>query len=319
METPDRLIWHDGKFIRWQEATVHILSQSVQRGTLGFDFMSIHETPRGPAIFKLDEHIQRLIETCRLGSLPLSYSAAELSDAVVETTRRNPGATAIKISAVIPSLEVDVVPQDSTVSVFVAAYDSAADIIARNKGEYVRSRYLKLFIEKEKRNRRNDIMPAQAKVASNYASPMAAKWKARKAGYDEIVLLDEDGFVTEAPTQNIFIVTADGILRTPPAQKVLHGITRQTILELAESMDIKTVVGDLLPEDLLGATEVFTTATTAGVWPVESINEQSIGGGLPGEITLALKSRFDDITLGRDEKFDHWLTYVLNSDANIKQ
>lgn len=310
METQNRLIWRDGNFIKWGEATVHILSQSLQRGTLAFDYISVHETKRGPAIFKLREHMERLVESCQFGCLPLSYSASELCDAATETVRRNIDAKSIKISALIPSLEVDVIPQDSTVSVFIAAYDSEVDIIAKNKGEYHRAPNLKLFIEEEKRNRRKDIMPAQAKIAANYASPMTAKLKARKAGYDEIVLLDEDGFVAEAPTSNIFIVSPNGTLKTPPERRVLHGITRASILELAVARDINVVVEDLLPTDLLSAAEVFLTATSAGVWPVESINNQTIGKGATGETTMALKSHFSQITRGQDEQFNHWLTYV---------
>jgi branched-chain amino acid aminotransferase len=310
MKTQDRLIWRDGTFIKWADATIHILSQSLQRGTLAFDYISINESPHGPAIFRLREHMERLVETCRLGNLPLGYSASEMCEAAIETVRRNPDATSIKISALIPSLEVDVVPQDSTVSVIIAAYDGETDIIAKNKGKFHRARNLKLFIEEEKRNRRNDIMPAQAKIAANYASPMTAKWRARNAGYDEIVLLDEDGFVTEAPTSNIFIVTGNGILKTPPAHKVLHGITRRSILELAAAKGIDVAVEDLVPADLLGAAEVFMTATSAGVLPVESINQQPIGNGSAGDITLSLKSHLAEIEQGQDEKFEHWLTYV---------
>ena len=310
MKTQDRLIWRDGTFIKWADATIHILSQSLQRGTLAFDYISINESQRGPAIFRLREHMERLVKTCRLGCLPLGYTAAEMCEAAIETVRRNPDAKSIKISALIPSLEVDVVPQDSTVSVFIAAYDGEKDIIASNKGEFHRAPNLKLFIEEEKRNRRNDIMPAQAKIAANYASPMTAKWKARNAGYDEIVLLDEDGFVTEAPTSNIFIVTSNGTLKTPPEHKVLHGITRLSILELAAATGIDVVAEDLLPSDLLGAAEVFVTATSAGVLPVESVNQRTIGNGSPGEITLGLKSHLGEIERGQDEKFEHWLTYV---------
>lgn len=310
MKTLDRLIWRDGSFIKWEDATIHILSQSLQRGTLAFDYLSINETPRGPAIFRLKEHMERLVKTCRLGSLPLGYTASEMCDAAIETVKRNPNAKSIKISALIPSLEVDVVPQNSTVSVFIAAYDGEADIIARNKGQFHRALTLKLLIEEDKRNRREDILPPQAKIAANYASPMTAKWKARDAGYDEVVLLDENGFVTEAPTSNIFIVTSTGTLKTPPDHKVLHGITRQSILEIATATGIDAVTEDVLPKDLLDAAEVFMTSTSAGVLPVESINNQPIGNGTPGEVTRRLKSCLSEIETGQDKNYDHWLTYV---------
>jgi branched-chain amino acid aminotransferase len=310
MNTNERLIWRDGNFVPWQEATVHILSQSLQRGTLAFDFMSVHETAKGAAIFKLVEHIERLLETCRLGSLPLTYSSQELEESILETVRRNPGASSVKISVLLPSLEADLVPQDESVAVFIAAYDNKTDIIANLGGERHFSENLKLLIETEKRNRREDIMPAQAKVAANYASPMVAKWKARKAGYDDIILLDNEGYVAEAPTSNLFIVDSNGVLKTPPSSKVLHGITRAAVLELAAAEQVATSLEDLKPEDVLTAAEVFTTSTSIGIWPVISVDNSTIGNGSPGTTTMRLKTRFDRVTDGIDTEFDSWLTYV---------
>jgi len=310
MNTKERMIWRDGNFIPWQEAHVHILSQSLQRGTLAFDFMSVHETVRGAAIFKLGEHVERLLETCRLGSLPLTYSTQELEESILETVRRNPGASSVKISVLLPSLEADLVPQNDTVAVFIAAYDNKTDIIANLDGKRHFSEHLKLLIETEKRNRRADIMPPQAKVAANYASPMVAKWKARKAGYDDIVLLDNDGYIAEAPTSNIFIVDSSGVLKTPPSNKVLHGITRAAVLELAAAEQIATSLEDLTPEDVLTAAEVFTTSTSIGIWPVISVDKSTIGNGSPGTTTLRLKTRFDRVTTGKDSEFDSWLSYV---------
>ena len=126
----DRRIWVDGTLVPWADATVHVLSHSLQRGSLVFDYMSVHQTPRGPAIFRLAEHVERLIRTCELAGLPLAYSKTALVDACAETVRHNPGARSVKISALIASIEVELIPQDPTVSVFVAAYDSAADIAA---------------------------------------------------------------------------------------------------------------------------------------------------------------------------------------------
>ena len=311
METKDRLIWRDGAFIPWADATVHVLAQSLQRGTLAFDFMSVHATPKGPAIMRLPEHTARLLETCRIMGIPIACSKDDLDRACVETVRRNPGATALKISALIPSIEVELVPQDARVSVFIAAYDSQADIIARNPGQAHAPETLKLRIERQVRNRRKDIVPPQAKVAANYSGPAFAKWRARREGFDEILLLNESGTVAESTTSNLFAVI-DGALATPGDENVLLGVTRASIMELGDALGIPCAKRGLRVADLLAADEVFLTSTSKAVFPVRQIDETRIGEGAPGPITRRLADRFERIAAGRDPAFAHWLTLCTN-------
>ncbi len=154
-DTRQRLIWIDGELVPWAEATVHVLSHSHQRGSLVFDYMSLHETPRGPAVFRLDDHLTRFKTSTELVTLPLGQGLAELRDAVLEAVRANPGATAVKISAYLASVEVDVVPVDEHVTVAVAAYDPEADIQARQAVEPWKYRpALRIWLEKDRRNRR---------------------------------------------------------------------------------------------------------------------------------------------------------------------
>jgi branched-chain amino acid aminotransferase len=185
-------------------------------------------------------------------------------------------------------------------------------VIARNPGTYPIRKSLKIWIEKRVRNRREDIMPPQAKVAANYTSPMTAKWAARRAGYDEILLVDEDGFVAEGPTTNLFWVDADGALFTPPEQRVLLGVTRASVIDIAKHLGIDVSEVRITPEDLMKAPEVFVTGTTAGVWPVESLDGQPVGDGSgePGPVSRRLREHFVRVTSGEDPAFDHWLTYV---------
>ena len=311
--TTHRRIWLDGELIPWERATVHLLSHSLQRGSLIFDYMSVHETPRGPAVFRMPEHVQRLLRSAQLVGLPLELGAAEIEAAILETVRANPGATAVKVSAYLPSIEVDVVPLDPHVAVAIAAYDPQADINAGKPNPPHRPATLKLWIEKRVKNRREDIVPPHAKVSGNYTSPMNAKWSARRAGYDEILLVDEDGYVAEGPTTNVFLVDAAGVLATPPEAKVLLGVTRRTILELARALDLSAEERRIRPEDLLRASEVFLTGTTAGVWPVESVDGEKIGRGAPGPTSSRLAARFRAVTRGEDPAFAHWLTPVNES------
>jgi branched-chain amino acid aminotransferase len=281
---PDRRLWIDGELVPWESATVHVLSHSLQRGSLVFDYLSVHTTPRGPAVFRLDEHVERFVRSTELVGLPLEQSQATL---------------------------VDVVPVDDRVSVAIAAYDPGADILAHKKGPVPRFRpTLRLWLEKVRRNRRPDILAPQAKVAANYTSPMAAKWAARKQGYDEILLVDEHGFLAEGPTTNFFLVDREGAVRTPLEATVLHGVTRRSVIEIAEHDGRKVHEGQLTPAALGEAAEAFLTGTTAGVWPVESIDGRPIGEGAPGPVTSELRQRFIDVSSGLDPAFAHWLALV---------
>ena len=304
---PERRIWVDGALVPWDQATVHVLSQSLQRGSLVFDYMSVHETPRGAAVFRLREHVERFLQSIELVGLPLRRGQDEIEAAILETVRANPGARAVKVSAYLPSIEVDVVPMDDRVALAITAYDPKADVIERNPGRYAWRATIRLWVEKRLRNRRKDILPPQAKVAANYASPMAAKWAARRAGYDEIVLVDEDGFVAEAPTANLFWVERSGALRTPPAERVLLGVTRQSLLEIAKHDGIEVAEALIRPDDLARQAEVFLTGTTAGVLPVESLDGAPIGDGRPGPVSTELGARLREIQSGRDPAFAHWL------------
>ncbi len=310
MAAPDRRIWIDGALVPWEQATVHVLSHSLQRGSLIFDYMSVHATPRGPGVFRMGDHVDRFLRSAELVGLPLALGKEEIEAAIVETVRANPGAKAVKVSGYLASIEVDVVPMDERVTVAIAAYDPLEDVIRRNPGEYPKRPGLRLWIEKARRQRREDIVPAQAKVAANYTSPMAAKWEARRNGYDEILLVDEHGFVAEGPTTNVFWVDEAGTLRTPPEDHVLLGITRRAVIEIAKHEGIPVEESKIRADELMEMPEVFLTGTTAGVWPVVSIDEAAIGAGEIGPVAARLRERFLAASSGEDPAFQHWLTFV---------
>jgi branched-chain amino acid aminotransferase len=310
-DAPDRRIWIDGSLVPWQDATVHLLSHSLQRGSLVFDYMSVHATERGAAVFRLGDHVRRFLASCELVGLPLSRGEDEIARAIVETVRANPGSTAVKICAYLPSVEVDVVPLDDRVSVAVASYDPGLDIVARKTGAkpgYAPT--LRIWLEKQRRNRRPDILSPHAKVAANYTGPMVAKWAAKKRGYDEILLLDEEGYLAEGPTTNFFLVDREGTLHTPPEETVLLGVTRRSVLEIAERDGRKVIEERVRPEALFEAAEAFLTGTSAGVWAIATVDDRPIGAGAPGPVTSELAKRFRDVAAGRDPRFLDWLTFV---------
>ena len=306
-----RKIWRDGGFIDWRDATVHVLAQSLQRGSLAFDHVSVHEARRGTAIFRLRDHIERLATTCRIVGLPLAHAVDDLVQACAETVRRNPGAKCVKISALMPSIEAELIPENPHVAVFIAAYDSERDLPSPNLEPRRRRREaVSLKIEREKSSRREDVIPPHAKVAANYTAAMTAKWRARNEGFDDIVLLDGDGNLTEGPTANLFMVDANGDLATPPASKVLLGITRDSIIELAPAVGLRCAERDIAVDELADAKEVFLSGTSAGVWPVVRIDGQRVGDATMGPATALLREKYQAVVLGDDAAFEHWLHYV---------
>ena len=302
-----RKIWINGDFVDWNDAKVHILSHSHQRGSLIFGFIPIFENDNGVFVFRINKHTERIFKSCEIAGIPIAYTKENIKNAIIDTVQVNPGSKFVKISVYIASVEIDVVPQDPFTTVAIAAYEPQEDIIAKNSQPFHSSPELSVWVEKVRHQRRSDIIAPQVKIAANYTSPMMAKWEARKQGYDEIILTDEDGYVTEAPTSNVFIVNAKGILMTAHEDDVLHGITRMSILEITEDESIETNIGRVPLKDLEEAREVFVTSSSHLVCPVIKIDGSPVGNGKIGEVTERLKNRFHEIIKGKENKFQHWL------------
>ena len=302
-----RKIWMNGDYVNWEDAQVHILSHSHQRGSLIFGFIPIFENEGVVSLFRLNDHVERLFTSCATAGIPLDYSPDDIQLAIKDTVKQNPGSIYVKISVYIASIEIDVVPQDPFSTVAIAAYEPQEDIISKNTQPFHVSKELSVWIEKEKHQRRPDIIPPQVKIAGNYTSSMMAKWKARKNGYDEIILTDEEGFITEAPTSNVFIVNQDDCLLTAPEDEVLYGITRKSILEIASNEGIKVSVERIPMSELENAKEVFLTSSSHLVCPVTKIDNEPVSNGVPGILTNRLKERFIKISQGQDNFFSSWL------------
>ncbi len=305
-----RKIWINGEYVNWEDAKVHILSHSHQRGSLIFGFIPIFENDGVVSLFRLNDHIDRLFTSCASAGIPLDYSAADIHLAIKDTVKKNPGSKFVKISVYIASIEIDVVPQDSFSTVAIAAYEPMEDIAAKNSQPFHSSKKLSVWLEKEKHQRRSDIIPPQIKIAGNYTSSMMAKWQARKNGYDEIILTDENGFITEAPTSNVFLVNQDDVLLTAPEEEVLYGITRKSILDIADNECIKTKVERIPLSELENAKEVFITSSSHLVCPVIKIDNNPVGSGGIGFLTDKLKQRFLKISKGQDSFFSDWLDSI---------
>ncbi len=305
-----RKIWIDGALVDWDKAQVHLLSHSLQRGSLVFDYMKVNPTPKGPAVFRLKEHLERFLQSAELIGLPVPLGREALEAAVLAALRANVGAKNVKICAYIPSIEVEVVPMDARVAVAVAAYDPEIDIVQKSVGKPHRAPTLRVRIARERDKPRPKSMPPHAKAAASYLSPMTAKWRARKEGFDEVLLLDENENLAEGPTSNVFLVDREGNVLTPSLQYVLSGITRRSIIEIARDAGRQVFETEIAPARIFEMAEVFLTTTTQGVWPVVEVDGQKIGDGTPGPVSQDLLKRYQDAVYGRDLCFEHWLTYV---------
>ena len=305
-----RKIWINGEYVNWDNAQVHILSHSHQRGSLIFGFIPIFDNQGVVSLFRLKDHIERLFKSCTSAGIPLDYSSNEIHMAIKDTVRENPGSKFVKISVYISSIEVDVVPQDPFSTIAIAAYEPHQDIITKNTQPFYTSKELSVWLEKEKHQRRHDIIPPQVKIAGNYTSSMMAKWQARKNGYDEIIFTDEKGYITEAPTSNVFIINQDNVLLTAPESDVLYGITRKSVLEIAKNENINIKEDKIPLHELENAKEVFLTSSSHLICPVVKIDNRPLESQNLKSITNKLKMRFLKIIQGEDSFSNRWLDKV---------
>ena len=305
-----RKIWINGEYVNWDNAQVHILSHSHQRGSLIFGFIPIFDNQGVVSIFRLKDHIERLFKSCTSAGIPLDYSSNEIHMAIKDTVRENPGSKFVKISVYISSIEVDVVPQDPFSTIAIAAYEPHQDIITKNTQPFYTSKELSVWLEKEKHQRRHDIIPPQVKIAGNYTSSMMAKWQARKNGYDEIIFTDEKGYITEAPTSNVFIINQENVLLTAPESDVLYGITRKSVLEIAKNENINIKEDKIPLHELENAKEVFLTSSSHLICPVVKVDNRPLESQNFKSITNKLKMRFLKIIQGEDSFSNRWLDKV---------
>ncbi len=306
----ERQIWIDGGLVAWDDAQVHLLSQSMQRGTLIFDFMRVTHPPRGAAVFRLSDHMHRFLASCALMDLPVGLDHQALVDTVSQVVALNPDADFAKTCAYLAYNEAEGTPPGRPVSLAVSAYKIPGLELANEQGPDFVPASLKIKIETERRNRRPDIIPPQAKVAANYASPLLAQWHAKQEGYDEVILLDEFDQVTEAPTSNFFIVDESSAILTAPDDIILHGITRQATLDLAAAEGIAVTQVPFTREKVLSAREAFVSNTRVGIVPVQSVDKQTIRNGEIGEVTHRLLRRYNAILNGEDPLSTEWLHFV---------
>ncbi|MGA9170737.1 MAG: branched-chain amino acid transaminase [Nitrososphaeraceae archaeon] len=302
----DGRIWIDGSLVNWDDARIHVLTHGLHYGTGVFEGIRCYKTINGRAVFRLPDHIQRLLDSGKIYFMDLGYSKAQLQEAVIDTIRENVVEECyIRPIAYYGYGKMGVNPLPNKVSVAIAVW-KWDEYLKENDAEKGARLMVSAWTRIDNRS-----MPMHAKATANYANSSLSRAEALKAGFDEAVMLNTNGMVVEASAENIFIVK-DNILITPPiASGALNGITRDSILTLAREYKIPCEIRDISRDELYIADELFLTGTAAEVKPVGEIDNRIIGDGKDGVITKQLKKAFETIVHGWDKKFSQrWLTPV---------
>lgn len=300
-----QFIWHDGQFVKWQDATIHILAHSVQFGSAVFEGIRAYKTPKGPAIFRLREHLKRMLNSCKIYRMPVQYTLDELVEANRELIRRNNIEECYLRPMVIRGYgAAGMVPFDSPVEVYLPCWPWGAYL-----GAGALEHGVDACVSTWHRVAPNTI-PAMAKIAGNYLGGQLIKMEALANGYDEAIALGPDGMLSEGSGQNVFAVDG-GVLYTPPIDgTLLPGITRSTVMAMAEELGVRVSVQPLSREVLYTCDELFVCGTASEVTPVRSVDRLLVGDGKVGPVTRKLQTLYLDIVNGRVEDTRGWLTYV---------
>jgi branched-chain amino acid aminotransferase len=306
-----RPVWIDGAIVASGEARVSVLSHAIQRGSLVFDVGSMRETEQGGvACFRARDHIDRFLRSVALVGLDVRWDKQGLLAAALRTARESGLRSAlVRWSAFIPTMEYDVVPRPTARASVAIAIIGPGDCAVRGEPAPTRPETVHVAIPRDTRKAGPDIFPPHAKAAASYLGPMLAKRRALSYGYDEVVLLDREGRIAEAPTANVFAVV-NGELVTPPVERVLPGITRASLLEIARAEGITMREAHLSPKAFAAADEAFLTSTSLLVQPIASIDGHALPSGAPGPLTARLRDLLRACERGADARFAHWLDPV---------
>jgi branched-chain amino acid aminotransferase len=297
-------IWLDGRLVDWADAKVHVLTHALHYGYAIFEGIRSHDTARGPAIFRLPEHIDRFLNSAKVYRMKLPYTAAEIEKASIDLVRAN-GVPAVYLRPIAFSGygEMGLDPTKSPVQVAVAEWVWGAYLGQDGVDKGVRAT-VSSWVRMDSRS-----LPPQAKCAANYANSALAKMEAVVAGYDEAILLNMAGMVAEGPGENIFRVKKE-VVSTPPASSgILRGITRDSVIRFLADEGLTFQRTDFTREELFTADELFYTGTAAGITPIREVDGRPIGNG-NYPITRRLQKRYEDAIHGRNPAYESWLTYV---------
>ncbi|MBI3597111.1 MAG: branched-chain amino acid transaminase [Nitrospirae bacterium] len=298
-------IWMDGRFVDWKEAKVHVLTHTLHYGLGVFEGLRCYKGAKGSAVFRLKEHVKRLFDSAQIVQIKIPYSPKEIEEAILGTVKVNRLQECyIRPIVFIGYGEMGLYVQKNPIQIAIAAWPWGTYLGDEGIRNGIRAK-----ISSFTRHHVN-ISMTRAKVTSYYANSQLAKREVKEAGYDEAILLDTDGYVAEGPGENIFIVR-NGTLKTTPLTSILEGITRNSIIQLAQEKGIPVAQERFTRDEIYIAEEAFFTGTAAEITPIREVDGRVIGTGKPGEITQLLQTLFFDVVAGKDPVHQSWLTYVV--------
>jgi branched-chain amino acid aminotransferase len=298
-------IWMDGKLIPWEEANVHILTHSLHYGLAVFEGIRCYLCQDGKsAVFRLREHVDRLFDSAQIGDIKIPFSKREIAEACKDTLRANQ----LKEGYIRPIVFIGegvmgVYPGDNPIRVAITTWSWGAYL-----GEEALERGIRIKVSSYTRHHVN-VMMTKAKICGNYVNSVLAKREVMKMGYDEALMLDTEGYVSEASGENIFMVK-NGVLKTTPLTSILPGITRDAVIQIAKAKKMPLLEERFTRDELYTAQEAFFSGTAAELTPIREVDDRTIGDGKPGPMTKELQAAFFDIVRGKNPEYKEWLAYL---------
>lgn len=304
--TESNYIWMDGKFVAWKDANIHVLSHSLHYGNAAIEGTKAYKTDKGYAIFKLEEHTKRLIQSAKMTLINVPHSVETLNQAQIDLIKKNEfdGDNVYLRPIVFLGYGVmGIYHKNAPAQTAIAAWEWGAYL-----GEEGLRSGIRLKISSLTRPSNRSTM-GKAKASANYLNSQMAKYEAIESGYDEALMMDDEGYVAEA-TGACFFMVRDGKLVTPPNDNSLESITQKTVIEIAEDFGIPVVRRRITREEIFIADEAFLTGTAAEITPVREVESRVLGCAGRGPVTEKIQSAYFDIVYGRNPKYAHYLTYV---------
>ncbi len=301
MQTTE-FIWFDGKLVPWAEANVHVLSHALHYGTGVFEGIRTYECADGTSsVFRLSEHVTRLFQSMKILGLEIPHSHETIHNAILETLKANKLKQGyIRPLSFVGAGEMGIHPKSNPIQTIIAVWPWGAYL-----GAEALANGINIKTSTFTRHHVNAMM-TKAKTSGNYVNSVLAKVEAVKDGYDEALMLDTNGFVSEATGENIFIVR-DGIIKTTPLTSILGGITRDSVIALAKDLGYTVVEQQFTRDELYIADEAFFTGTAAELTPIRAVDNRVIGAGKAGQVALHLQKEYFAIVKGQNPKYESWL------------
>jgi len=304
MADRDGWIWFDGKIVPWREATIHVLTHSLHYGMAVFEGVRAYQTAKGTAVFRLPEHTRRLFNSAKIFQIDIPFTPQELVEAQRAVVRENRLESCyIRPLVWVGSEKLGVPKTGNRIHVAIAAWPWGAYL-----GEEGLSRGIRVKTSSYTRHHVNVSM-VRAKASGYYVNSILANAEVTAHGYDEALLLDTEGYVSEGAGENVFMVR-DGVLYTPDLASCLDGITRNAVITLAQDLGISVREKRITRDEMYCADEAFFTGTAAEVTPIRELDDRSIGEGRRGPLTARLQALFFDVVNGKAERYAHWLTPI---------